>query len=80
MLMCRTHWFRVPRLIQRAVWATYRHGQCDDKNPSKAWHVAADAAIGYVAALDGEPVREAEINALKKFGLNGVKSKKERNR
>lgn len=38
----------VPRDLQRRVWATYRVGQCDDGNPSKAWHKAADAAIEYV--------------------------------
>lgn len=68
MLMCRTHWFSVQKKIQRAVWATYREGQCDDKRPSAAWHEAADAAIGYVATLDDQPLRMAEVSALKKFG------------
>jgi hypothetical protein len=47
---------------------TYRPGQCDDKNPSEAWHQAADAAIGFVAALEGQPVRPAEHEALTAFG------------
>lgn len=68
MLMCRSHWFRVPRVIQRAVWAAYRRGQCDDKRPSEAWHRAADAAIGYVATLEDQPVRVKEIEALKALG------------
>lgn len=68
MLMCRSHWFRVPARIQRAVWATYRRGQCDDKNPSESWHEAADAAIGFVATLDDQYLLMKEINALKKFG------------
>ena len=45
MLMCRRHWFMVPKRIRDRVWNTYRPGQCDDKQPSEAWHQAADAAI-----------------------------------
>jgi hypothetical protein len=52
MLMCLRHWRMVPRDLQRRVWATYRHGQCDDKRPSQAWHEAADAAIAAVAAKE----------------------------
>lgn len=48
MLMCITHWRMVPKNYQKAVWDAYRPGQCDDKNPSEAWHKAADAAISYV--------------------------------
>lgn len=69
MLMCRTHWFRVPRHIRQAVWANYRRGQCDDKNPSEEWHEAADAAIGFVAWSDGLPTTASEKKALEKFGL-----------
>lgn len=53
MLMCLRHWRMVPRNLQRAVWLHYRPGQCDDKNPSEAWHQAADAAIAFVAAREG---------------------------
>lgn len=53
MLMCRTHWRMVPKHLQRGVWAHYRHGQCDDKNPSREWHAAADAAIRFVAQREG---------------------------
>ncbi len=67
MLFCYPHWRRVPKNIQRAVWATYRPGQCDDKDPSEAWHEAADAAIGFVAQLERQPVRESEKKALARF-------------
>lgn len=50
--MCLKHWRMVPRAIQQRVWGEYRQGQCDDKNPSKAWHSAADAAIAAVAAKE----------------------------
>jgi hypothetical protein len=63
-LMCIAHWRRVPVPIQRAVWRTYRPGQCNDKQPSEAWMQAADAAIGYVAALELKPVRQVEVDAL----------------
>lgn len=69
LLMCLKHWRKVPRKIQRAVWAHYRPGQCDDMSPSKAWHSAADAAIGFVASLDKQPVRPQEIEALRALGF-----------
>lgn len=50
--MCPRHWFMVPRELRDEVWRHYRRGQCDDKNPSKEWHAAADAAIAYVAKLE----------------------------
>ncbi len=53
MLMCRRHWFMVPKPIRDRVWATYRVGQCDDKQPSSEWHAAADAAIQAVATKEG---------------------------
>jgi len=45
MLMCLKHWRMVPKVLQHEVWLHYRPGQCDDKEPSNAWHEAADAAI-----------------------------------
>jgi hypothetical protein len=39
------HWRAVPKVLQKAVWDTYREGQCDDKRPSGWWHLAADYAI-----------------------------------
>lgn len=69
MLMCRRHWFMVPRGIQRSVWATYREGQCDDKRPSKEWHEAADAAIGYVAIRERKIVTARQVVALRAHGF-----------
>jgi hypothetical protein len=69
MLMCKKHWFMLPPNIRSAVWRTYRPGQCDDKNPSEEWHVTADAAIGYVAAKEGKPLRQSETTALRGFGI-----------
>lgn len=66
--MCPRHWRMVPRRLQRAVWAAYRPGQCDDKNPSEAWHLAADAAIGFVAAREYGQLTMAQVNALSELG------------
>lgn len=53
-LMCRKHWFMVPRALQDAVWDAYVPGQCDfDPLPSDEWHAAADAAIEAVAVKEG---------------------------
>jgi hypothetical protein len=56
-LMCLKHWRLVPKNLQRAVWASYRPGQCDDKQPSRLWFKAADAAIAAVAAKEGRKAK-----------------------
>lgn len=71
LLMCLMHWTMVPRTIKRAVWAHYRPGQCDDKDVSREWLQAADAAIGSVARIEGKVVRQIELDALASFGLAG---------
>lgn len=68
-LMCPRHWRMVHAKLQRAVWRTYRPGQCDDKRPSEEWHQAANAAIGYVAGLESQPIRMDEVAALRAFGF-----------
>lgn len=67
--MCLKHWRMVPVKLQRAVWRHYRPGQCDDRDPSSDWHKAADAAIGYVARLEGHPLRVSELAALTEAGF-----------
>lgn len=74
-LMCFAHWRKVPSVIQRAVWAAYRPGQCDDKHPSKEWFRAADAAIGYVARAEGKRLRLQESIELVSFGFLPAKKK-----
>lgn len=48
MLMCPKHWHQVPKPLQQAVWAHYRSGQEEDKNPSADYLKAARAAINAV--------------------------------
>lgn len=54
MLMCRRHWFMVPKSLRDRVWAAYRSGQCEDKRPSDEWHRAADEAIKSVYTKERE--------------------------
>jgi hypothetical protein len=68
LLMCYSHWRKVPPRLQQLVYSTYRPGQCDDKRPSKAWHDAADAAIGFVALLESNTCSKAEVRALIELG------------
>lgn len=58
MLMCRAHWCRVPRALQRAVWQHFKPRQCiagSNTSPTIEWHNAADAAIDAVLELEGRP-------------------------
>lgn len=54
----------VPGPLQRAVYETYRVGQCDDKAPSAEWCRAADAAVQWVANLEGRTVRLTFMTAF----------------
>lgn len=58
MIMCFKHWKMVPALIQRRIWATYRRGQCDDKQISEAYGKAAKEAIRAVAQKEGLVIPE----------------------
>jgi hypothetical protein len=57
MLMCRKHWFSVPRDLRNRVWAEY------DNGITKAYCAAAKAAVTAVAEKEGRTVtgREKEI-------------------
>ena len=50
---CLRHWRMVPREIQNRIWQNYRHGQCDDKRPSKEYLLAARDAVIAVARKEG---------------------------
>ena len=58
-LMCRMHWFMVPKRLREMVWREYRAGQCDlQPPPSDEWHKAANAAIASVATQEKERTGE----------------------
>lgn len=65
MLMCRRHWSMVPTRLQREVYRTYRPGQCDDKQISGAWLIAAENAIATVAVKEGR-LSKAQADAYVK--------------
>lgn len=54
LLMCSKHWKMVPMDLKKLVWANYRPGQSDDKNPSPRYVEAAKAAIEAVALREVE--------------------------
>lgn len=53
LLMCRSHWYSVPKPLRDAVWATYRPGQEITKTPSAEYLQAAIEAINVVAQKEG---------------------------
>lgn len=58
--MCYPHWRRVPKDMQRRIWATYRPGQCDDKHITPEYGRAAKDAIRAVAAKEGKAIPERD--------------------
>lgn len=53
LLMCRRHWFMVPRAIQAKVWKHYRPGQEIDKMPSREYLEVMKEAIEAVRRIEG---------------------------
>ncbi len=53
MFMCRRHWFSLPKTLRNRIWSTYRSGQCDDWNISKAYADAARESVHYIAKREG---------------------------
>ena len=53
-LCCSYHWWRIPHMLRQAVIDNYRHGQCQDRRPSRNWVIAARRALNYLALLEGE--------------------------
>ena len=65
MLMCWPHWKRVPSLLRRMVYATYRDGQERDKSPSQEYLRAVLAAITHIVHLEGDqPEALASVERL----------------
>jgi len=66
--MCKKHWYMVPAPIRAKIWATYRHGQCDDWKISEKYAEAAEAAIRAVAKLEGRPEPDVSMYDILKPG------------
>lgn len=58
MLMCKSHWFRVPLGLRSKVWAEYRKGV------TKAYCAVAKAAVIAVAEKEGRTVTGQEREIL----------------
>lgn len=51
-LMCRQHWFMIPRQLRDRIWAAYQPGQeRGEVAPSLEWHLASDMAIKHVTTM-----------------------------
>lgn len=69
MLMCRKHWAKVPQHVQREVCSSFRFEQLNGKRPSREWLTASNAAIGYVAKLEGQKFTPNEARAMIILGV-----------
>lgn len=47
---CTPHWFALPAMIRRNIWASYRPGQEIAKDPSRAYVKAAMEARKWILA------------------------------
>ena len=69
LLMCRPHWFKVPKPIRDRIWSAFRPAQCVDKDPSLLWCLAADEAVAYIAELERKTVRITFAGAFYPTGI-----------
>ena len=54
LLMCRKHWYMVPKDLQTEVWRTYNPGQEEGKEDiTTDYLIAAQQAICAVAVVEG---------------------------
>ncbi len=53
LFMCRAHWVMIPKQMQRWIWATYKTGQEDRKDPTWTYLFVSQSVVEYVAFLDG---------------------------
>ena len=64
MFMCKRHWFMLSKSIRDRVWATYRHGQCDDRRPSEDYCRVAMDALRFIAQKEGKTLTGQEPELL----------------
>lgn len=73
MLMCKKHWFMVPREIRNLVWMYYQPGQEEGRaTPSRTWHDAADRAIAHVFQKEKEQYEKSRQRAEEAPRLPGL--------
>jgi hypothetical protein len=57
---CRRHWFTWPKHIRDAIWAAYRPGQEQSKDPSAAYMRAVDEAERWAIAYERSRARPGD--------------------
>lgn len=50
---CKTHWFRLPKVLRDAVWATYEPGQESDLSPSSDYLDVVDRVQEWIRENGG---------------------------
>lgn len=50
---CKPHWYRLPKALRDRIWATYRPGQENTKDPSEAYLDAADEVQRWIREHGG---------------------------
>lgn len=71
---CKSHWFRLPKVIRDRIWATYRPGQEISKTPSKAYLIVAGGAQKWIELAEEHgdaPATLAFENLIKERGWPG---------
>ena len=53
LLMCRSHWRKVPKALQKAIWSTYVTGQEARKDPTALYLMVQNVTVGVVAVTEG---------------------------
>lgn len=48
MMMCKAHWFKVPKALRDRIWSAYRPGQEIDKQPDAKYMEAVRAVDQWV--------------------------------
>lgn len=49
MYMCKSHWFKLPKVLRDAIWRHYRPGQEVDKRPSDRYIATAAIVHNWIA-------------------------------
>lgn len=70
MLMCRRHWFMVPRLLQARIWQHYVPGQEIRKDPTPAY---LEVMMQAIQAVKDKEAQVEEFNDSFKISKAGDK-------
>jgi hypothetical protein len=71
-LMCWSHWSKLPRNIQDAVWREYRPGQEVDKKPSLRYLAVQRLAISHAAFKPNDEAAAMTVATYLQEALEGL--------